>query len=135
MGKNDLEDVLLEQLKYKSGLDRNKLSELVGIATKLLKSVETKTMGISVEELIPWWWILGTPDPDRLVFKGILETEQLQGLISAISNMPEVKNALGSLEFTPGLAKESAWLVTGSFGAKGPIAGNEGSFGTASQPG
>jgi hypothetical protein len=138
----NLEMRLLEQLKYKEGLDTQKLSELVKLATKLFEGI-AKPQAKAAKLSSAWWWMIrGTPRPDRIAFEVILEREQVLELINTISKLTEVRNVLSSVEISPGLAsgpEPDPWKVAGSLGAdptpepwKG---GAFGSFGAASNQG
>lgn len=136
----NLEEYLLEQLKYKEGLDKKKLSELVKLATMLFEGTENPQAKAAKGGSAWWWMIRGIPWPDRIVFETILEREQVLELINTIDKLKEVRHVLSSVEITPGLASgphPDPWKVTGSLGAhphpepwKGGLFG---SFGVASQ--
>ena len=136
----NLEEYLLKQLKYKEGLDKKKLSELVKLATMLFEG-SMKPQAKAANGGSAWWWMIrGIPWPDRIVFETILEREQVLELINTIDKLKEVRDVLSSVEITPGLASgplPDPWKVVGSLGAdpqpepwKG---GAFGSFGVASK--
>ena len=117
----NLEEHLLEQLKYKSGLDREKLSELITLATKLFDRVQNQEAKSANMRVFKRWWIRGIPAPDGIGFEVIVTREQISELINVIDELSEVRNVINTLEVTPGLVSGPApphpWKVTGSLGA------------------
>jgi hypothetical protein len=125
---NDLEKELMQSLRYASGLDREKLSELVRLATKLFDSIRKPKAGSDSSKAATqygnyeWWWIYGIPIIEGIAFETVLEHKQVQELISAVSTMSDVKAVMNSLDLTPdGVVQEpepSPWKVKGAFGAR-----------------
>ena len=127
MNEKDLENELMQSLRYGSGLDREKLSELVRLATKLFDSIrkpkgnDTSSKVAAQSGDYEWWWIYGVPIIEGIGFDTVIKQEQVQELITAVSTMPDVRAVMSSLELTPSRAQEpepGPWKVTGALGAK-----------------
>lgn len=120
---DDLERELMQSLRYSAGLDKEKLGELVRLATKLFDSIKNKDTKAAVGGSdYEWWWIYGQPAVEGIAFETILKHEQVQELVSAVSKMSDVRAVMSSLELTPGRAvkdpQPEPWKVKGAFGAK-----------------
>jgi hypothetical protein len=131
------EELLMKALKYSSGLDREKLSELVQLATKLLVEVrqgsQQQPSSSSSSSRAPtpttlgyeWWWIYGVPVIDTIGVEAVLKHEEVERLITAIQKMPDVRDVIGPVVLTPGSRVQGPfpepWKLRTSFGAqKGP---------------
>jgi hypothetical protein len=121
----EIEQQLLEQLKFKSGLDREKLSELLNYADGLLDGLET---GGNPEATSfrppPRWWIKGTPPVwDSIGFEIYLDKEQILELVNRIDADTRIKYILGKIEISPGFRSgplPDPWKLKGSLG-DGPV--------------
>jgi len=134
---NSIEEELLYALKFSSGLDRNKLSELVKIATHLFEGVDQKdatsemntgtSLGAKSTLSVFRWWIYGVPALDRIGFQSTVTEKGIQTIVNNISNKSNVKAALDRIELIPGSISAQGgsqpipWMVKGSLGAKSSI--------------
>lgn len=116
----------MKSLRYSSGLDREKLSELVELATKLLGEIRQGSESSAKAAVGPggynWWWIRGIPVIDSIGVEATLPQKEVERLIAAVNKMPDVKAVMGPLELTPSdLGQEPTpdpWKVRTYFGAK-----------------
>src|ERR671924_1279011 len=128
------EELLMKALKYSSGLDREKLSELVQLATKLLVEVrrgsQQQPSSSSSSSRAPgpttpgyeWWWIYGVPVIDTIGVEAVLKHEEVERLITAIQKMPDVRDVMGPVVLTPGARVQGPfpepWKLRTSFGGQ-----------------
>jgi hypothetical protein len=136
--RDGLEKELMQSLRYAAGLDKEKLSELVRLATKLFDSIKTKNAKAAaiVSYDFEWWWIYGTPVIEGIAVETVINSEQVQQLIAAVGKNPDVKAVMSSLELTPGSAVQEPvpepWKMKVAFGAKhgpDPLPWKAGGFG------
>ncbi len=121
----EIEEQLLEQLKFKSGLDREKLTELLGYADQLFDGLEQSgSTGNRSFIPVPRWWVKGTPPIwDSVGFEIFLEKDQLLELVKRIDSIPKIKYVLDTIQISPGIVNgplPDPWKVKGSLGA-GPV--------------
>jgi hypothetical protein len=122
--KDGLEKELMQSLRYAAGLDKEKLSELVRLATKLFDSIKAKNAKAAgiVSYDFEWWWIYGIPAIEGIAVETVINSEQVQELIAAVGKNPDVKAVMSSLELTAGSAVQEPdpdpWKLRVAFGAK-----------------
>lgn len=124
-----VEELLMKSLRYSSGLDKEKLSELVTLATKLLEEVRRGSQTSSsskapqgTSQFYQWWWIYGVPVIDTIGLEITLGQQEVERLIAVIHKMPDVRDVMGPIELVPSaLGQEPTpdpWKLRTSFGAK-----------------
>ena len=131
MSRNPIEKELLQSLRYAEGLDKEKLCELVALATKLFDAVERENDSEKATRAIKgygpaWWWIYGQPAVEAvegIAVEKVLDHEQVVRLVSAVNKMADVKTVLSSFVLVPSGGAVSdpdpnPWKVGLAFGAK-----------------
>ena len=128
MSRNPIEKELLQSLRYGEGLDKEKLCELVALATKLFDAVERENDSEKATRAIKgygpaWWWIYGQPAVKGIAVEKVLDHEQVVRLVSAVNKMADVKTVLSSFVLVPSGGAVSdpdpnPWKVGLAFGAK-----------------
>lgn len=119
------EKQLMDALKHGGGLDKEDLSELVKIGSKLMQEIRkgagTDRAASGLQVMIPWWWKYGQPAISGIAFEAVLDQKGIQNLVEVVNKNKDIANSI-HIELTPAVTsmgpEPEPWRVVGKIGAK-----------------